>query len=138
SPLRRISVILAGATMNILFALVIFTVFFFNRGFSTQTVSKVVENSPAFESGLQVGDTILKIDGSRVFTPSDVSIGIQLSKGDNVKLLVDRNGEKKELSITPKLVEENGSQIYQIGFYYSAVENPTIGESIKEKYRKYY
>ena len=47
SPIRRISVILAGATMNILFALVIFTVFFFNRGFSTQTVSKVVENSPA-------------------------------------------------------------------------------------------
>ena len=133
SPIRRISV---GATMNILFALVIFTVFFFNRGFSTQTVSKVVENSPAFESGLQAGDTILKIDGSKVFTPSDVSIGIQLSKGDNVNLLVDRNGEKKELSITPKLVEDNGSQVYQIGFYYSAVEKPTIGESIKATFNE--
>ena len=136
SPLRRISVILAGATMNILFALVIFVVFFFNRGFSTQTVSKIVDNSPAYEAGLQPGDIILKIDGARVFTPSDVSIGIQLSKGDNINLLVDRNGEEKELDITPRLVEENGSQIYQIGFYYSAIEKPTLAQAIKQTFNE--
>lgn len=136
SPLRRISVILAGATMNILFALIIFVVFFLNRGFYTQTVSKVAENSPAFESGLQSGDRILEIDGSKVFTPSDVSIGIQLSKGSDIKLLVDRNGEEKELSITPKLVEDNGSQVYQIGFYYTAIEKPTIGQAVKETFNE--
>ena len=136
SPLRRISVILAGAIMNILFAVVIFTIFFFNRGFSTQTVSKVVENSPALEAGLQAGDKILKIDGSRVFTPSDVSIGIQLSKGDKITLLVDREGTKKELDITPRLVEDNGSQVYQIGFYYSAVEKPTILQAVKQTFNE--
>ena len=136
SPLRRISVILAGATMNIIFAVIVFTIFFFNRGFSTQIVSKVVEGSPALEAGLEAGDRILKIDGSRVFTPSDVSIGIQLSKGSDVKLLVDRDGVNKELTITPRLVEEDGSKVYQIGFYYSGIEKPTIMQAIKQTFNE--
>lgn len=136
SPLRRISVILAGAFMNIIFAIVIFAVIFFNKGYSTQTVSKVVDNSPAIEAGLQPGDTILKVDGSRVYTPTDVSLGIQLSKGENVEFLIDRAGEKKELKITPRLVEENGTQMYQIGFYYDYIEKPTIIQSIKNTFNE--
>lgn len=131
SPLRRISVILAGAIMNIIFALVVFALIFSKIGFSVPVVNNIVDNSPAMEAGLQNGDKIEKIDGSKVFTSSDVSIGIQLSKGDTVSLLVDRSGEKKELEITPKLTEQNGSQVYQIGFYYSVIEKPTISQTLK-------
>lgn len=130
SPLRRISVILAGAAMNIILALVLFGIIFSNRGFLIPMISSVVENSPAYEAGLKEGDKILKIDGSHVFTASDVTIGIQLSKGDKVNLLVNRNGEKKEIVVVPKLVNEDGVELFKIGFYHTVVENPTISQTL--------
>lgn len=130
SPLRRISVILAGAIMNIILALILFGVVFSNNGFTLPVISDIVENSPAFKSGLQKGDEIVKIDGTHVFTASDVSIGIQLSKGEKIDLVVDRNGEKKAVTVTPELMKEDGVESYKIGFYYTPLENPTIGETL--------
>ncbi len=130
SPLRRISVILAGAAMNIILALVLFGIIFSNRGFLIPVISSVLENSPANEAGLKAGDKILKIDGSHVFTASDVTIGIQLSKGDRINLLVNRNGEKKEIIVVPQLVNEDGVELYKIGFYHTVVENPTISQTL--------
>ena len=104
SPLRRITVILAGATMNIIFAIIAFSIIISNRGYTETTISKLEPDTPAIESGLQVGDKILTIDGARVFTTTDVSMGIQLSKGDSVDLVVDRNGEKENITGLLKLV----------------------------------
>ena len=126
SPLRRITVILAGATMNIIFAIIAFSIIISNRGYTETTISKLEPDTPAIESGLQVGDKILTIDGARVFTTTDVSMGIQLSKGDSVDLVVDRNGEKENITVTPRLIEQDGTQMYQIGFYYTPVENLSL------------
>ena len=63
-------------------------------------------------------------------------MGIQLSKGDSVDLVVDRNGEKENITVTPRLIEQDGTQMYQIGFYYTPVENPTILESIRESFNE--
>lgn len=136
SPLRRITVILAGATMNIIFAIIVFSIIISNRGYTETTISKLEPDTPAIESGLQVGDKILTIDGARVFTTTDVSMGIQLSKGDSVDLVVDRNGEKENITVTPRLIEQDGTQMYQIGFHYTPVENPTILESIRESFNE--
>lgn len=132
SPLRRISVILAGAIMNIIFALVIFSTIISSRGYTEATVSKLVENSPAMTSGLEVGDKILKIDGSRVYTPTDVSMGIQLSKGKEIDLIVERDGAKKNIKVTPEAVNNNGS----VGYYYTIIENPTVIQSIKQSFKE--
>ena len=136
SPLRRITVILAGATMNIIFAIIASSIIISNRGYTETTISKLEPDTPAIESGLQVGDKILTIDGARVFTTTDVSMGIQLSKGDSVDLVVDRNGEKENITVTPRLIEQDGTQMYQIGFHYTPVENPTILESIRESFNE--
>ena len=136
SPLRRITVILAGATMNIIFAIIAFSIIISNRGYTETTISKLEPDTPAIESGLQVGDKILTIDGARVFTTTDVSMGIQLSKGDSVDLVVDRNGEKENITVTQRLIEQDGTQMYQIGFHYTPVENPTILESIRESFNE--
>lgn len=136
SPLRKISVIIAGVTMNIIFAIIAFAIIISNKGYKDPVISKLIENSAAMESGLEVGDRILSIDGSKVFTTTDISMGIQMAKGDSIDLVVDRNGNKENITVTPKLVEEDGSQIYQIGFYYTLVEKPTIIQSIKESFNE--
>ena len=93
--------------MNIIFAIVAFSIIISNRGYTEARISKLEPNTPAIESGLQVGDKILAIDGSRVFTTTDVSMGIQLSKGKTVDLLVNRNGKKENIYL------EN---TYQLGY----------------------
>lgn len=136
SPLRRISVIIAGVTMNVIFAIIAFAIIISNRGYTEPVISKLSENTPAIESGLQVGDRILSVDGSKVFTTTDVSMGIQMSKGNSINLIVDRNGTKENITVTPRLFEENGTEKYQIGFYYTIVEKPTIIQSIKESFNE--
>ena len=46
--------------------------------------------------------------------------------------MVNREGKKLDLNVTPKLDEARGS--YFMGFYYERVTNPTIGESLKYTY----
>lgn len=136
SPLRRISVIIAGATMNFLFAIVIFTVSLNKFGYRLPKVNGLIENMPAVEAGLKDGDEFLRINGSKVFSADDLIIGINLSKENPINFIVDRNGEKKEVTVTPKLVNKDGKELYQIGFGFETVSNPSIGESFKQSFKE--
>ncbi|WP_195428290.1 M50 family metallopeptidase [Clostridium sp. D46t1_190503_E9] len=136
SPLRRISVIIAGATMNFLFAIIIFTVFLNKFGYSLPKVNSLIENMPAMEAGLQEGDTFVKVNGSRVFSADDLTIGISLAKNNPINFLIERNGEKKEVTVTPKLTEENGRERYMIGFGFERVDNPGIVQSFKQSFKE--
>ena len=136
SPIRRISVIIAGATMNFLFAIIIFTVFLNKFGYSLPKVNSLIENMPAVEAGLQEGDKFLKVNGSRVFSADDLTIGISLAKDNPINFLVERNGEKKEVTVTPKLTEENGRERYMIGFGFERIDNPGIVQSFKQSFKE--
>lgn len=128
SPLRRISVIVAGVIMNMLLALIIFTVFFNKFGFSTNTINTVVPESPAQVAGLQEGDKFLEVNGAKVRTPDDAKVEIILSKGEALDFKIDRNGEEKNFTIAPK-ADENGE--YLIGIAYEKNTNPSILDSAK-------
>lgn len=136
TPLRKISIILAGAIMNIIFAIIVFSMIISYRGFNELKISKLSENSPAINSALQINDEIIKIDGDKVYTPTDVTMAIQLSNGNPINLLINRNGEKIEITLTPDLIEKNGNKVYHIGFYYSAIKEPTIIQSIKQSIKE--
>lgn len=136
TPLRKISIILAGAIMNIIFAIIVFSMIISNRGFNELKINKLSENSPAINSGLQINDEIIKIDGDKVYTPTDVTMAIQLSNGNPINLLINRNGEKIEITLTPELIEKNGNKVYHIGFYYSAIKEPTIIQAIKQSFKE--
>lgn len=136
SPIRRISVVIAGAAMNFLLAIIIFTVFLNNFGYSLPKVDSLIDNMPAIEAGLKEGDKFLKVNGSKVFSADDLTIGINLAKDNPINFLIERNGEKKEVVVTPKLVEENGREKYMIGFGFERVENPGIAQSFKQSFKE--
>jgi len=136
SPLRRISVIIAGAAMNFLLAIIIFTVISNKFGYSLPKVDNLLENMPAVEAGLEEGDEFLRVNGSKVFSADDVSIGINLAKNQPINFLIERNGEKKEVIVTPKLVVEDNVEKYMIGFQFERVENPGIVQSFKQSFKE--
>lgn len=70
-------------------------------------VSKVVEESPAEESGLLVGDIISGVDGEAVSSPTALAMAIRHGKtGDVVDLEVWRDGQV--LTVQPTLAERQG------------------------------
>lgn len=95
---KRMLVVAAGALMNLLLGIIILSVFLsMSPRLGTTTVSDFHENATSNQSGLQVGDEILSINGMSVLTNLDISVGM-MRDGDGVMdFTVRRNGEKLEL-----------------------------------------
>jgi len=130
SPLRRISIIIAGVTMNYLLAIAIFTTITYNFGYRPTIAGNIENGSPAYEAGLMKDDKILKIDNSKVFSFDDILADIYIAKGQTINVLVDRNGVEKNIAITPKINDEGQ---YKIGMGFpEKIENPGIGASFKQ------
>ncbi len=70
---KRIIVLVAGVTMNILLAMVLF-MFAYGVGqpVATAQIGQVVDGSPAQVAGLKPGDTIISLNGQPVHTFDDV------------------------------------------------------------------
>ena len=132
SPLVRAVVFGAGAFMNIVLAMVIFIVIMMNFGFKTNTIKCPMENSPAASAGLLAGDKIIRVNGSKVITTGDVSVGIALGKGNPIEMTIDRAGQEIEKIITPEMVDNS----YRIGIEFEKVEKPKVIEAINESFKE--
>ena len=110
APWKRILVLIAGATMNYLLALVLIIAMFAGIGrplysvvvekpnTDTATVATVAEISVQTndELGLQTGDVILKINGKNVYVITDYLDALSGEKaGAEIPVLVLANGETK-------------------------------------------
>ena len=129
SPLIRFIVFFAGAFMNLVLAVIIFTAITMNFGYKTNLIDDVVADTPAYEAGLRKGDVLLSLDGKKLMTPDDLSMGLAMQKGGSVTLEYDRNGEVKTTQIKP-IEDKNG--MFIIGVNNHKVTNPGIFESIKQ------
>jgi S1-C subfamily serine protease len=64
-------------------------------------IAGVSDDSPAAKANLTKGDVIVEFDGKPVKNLKAYSDFLKEHKpGDTVKLTIDRNGEKKEVSLT--------------------------------------
>lgn len=64
-------------------------------------LDSITPDSPASKSGLLVTDKLVSINGSEVNYVSDLSYLLKNKSGENIDLVVERNGENKVLSLTP-------------------------------------
>lgn len=64
------------------------------------SVREISENSPAKEAGIQVGDIITKIEGTKVSTIAELNrIKYTYSIGDKITLTILRNGKEQEIKL---------------------------------------
>lgn len=73
-------------------------------------IKEITKNSPADKAGLKVGDVILNIDSNDIVKADDVFARLRRKRtGNDVKLLIERNGE--EMEFKAKLAE--GPRTYE-------------------------
>ena len=73
-------------------------------------ITEVMKDTPAEKAGLKTGDVIVKVDGDKVGSPSDVSTAIhEKKKGDKVDLVVMRDKAEKSVSLEVDEIEGLGS-----------------------------
>jgi regulator of sigma E protease len=116
---QRILVISAGVIMNILLAVIIFSMIHSIRGkdsMDTTQVGYVHEGSAAWEAGMRGGDRILSVNGAPVATWEEVQQQVYIENmGRDLEIAVDRRGSTQKVLIgrpqSPEFSMEN------LGFY---------------------
>ncbi|MBN2118683.1 MAG: site-2 protease family protein [Anaerolineales bacterium] len=120
SPWKRLFVLSAGPLMNLLTAVLIYSFIVTRAGVPTPehiAITDIVENSPAAEAGIQVGDILLEGNGQTIRGYEDLRGIIDPSEGTPVVFLVDRNSEQIELTVIPRRSETD--QRVVIGVYFA-------------------
>ncbi len=108
SSWRRAFIVAAGPAMNFRFAFLAYAVMFTAIGVEIPSVKPVVgglqSGSPADKAGLQVDDTVLRVDGRAVETWEAFARAVLSSGGKQLALDLARAGTPVALQVTP----ENG------------------------------
>lgn len=111
---KRIAIVLAGAMVNIIFAIVVYFVLMATATNNVTTiVDKLVPNYAAENSGIEVGDKIIKVNGTKVKTTSDINDIVSNCNGEEITVTIEKqNGEEKDISIIPTQVKYKSTGIY--------------------------
>ncbi|MDJ0783917.1 MAG: RIP metalloprotease RseP [Desulfosarcinaceae bacterium] len=105
---KRICIVAAGPTFNLLLALLIFWGLFWVSGtyILQATVGEVRPDSPAGRAGLATGDRILAIDEEMVASWEEMSAVITASEGRALRFQIQRENEIRAVTITPDLTPD--------------------------------
>ncbi len=109
----KISVLVAGAAMNVLIAFFVLSIVIGISGSTTTTLDTVQEGSPAYVAGIEAGDEILTINNQEVRLWSDVSTYISESP-EMVDVAVLRNDEALTMTDIKPEMSEDGRYIIGI------------------------
>lgn len=135
APWKRILVLLAGVTFNIISAFLILAISFSAYGYALPKVAGFYESTDSsFVQNLEEGDIIYKLDGKAIYSFTGFNVKSILDKADSktVDCVVIRNGEKQTIQVN---VGEFTYPVYDESCYDE--NGALIDGSIPTKYEKY-
>jgi regulator of sigma E protease len=78
-------------------------------------LGEVTPDRPAADAGLRPGDRIVSIGGQAISTWPQVVERVRASPGKPLALVVERNGERRSVTLTPRAEKERGATVGKIG-----------------------
>ncbi len=125
---KRLIILVAGSGMNLIAGILIMFIVFLPV---QQIVTPVIDGFESYstvngETGLQVGDKILELDGEKIYVQSDFSMILSFNPGDVHDLVVERNGEKVILNDflmeKHKTTDSNGNEVMLYGMNFTLAQ----------------
>jgi regulator of sigma E protease len=131
---QKFAIVAAGPLANYILAIILFAgLFYYNGVFSSSNIiSEVIKDSPAYNIGIKAGDKIIAVDGNKVDSFQEVQTIVFASSGSEMEFSVIRNDDNLNFTVIPKLnivKDEDGkeSKFYTIGIATSNVEKKQLG-----------
>ncbi len=142
---RRVLIVVAGAVMNLVLGFVLLIAYFGvctlpsdngNVYYAGTAISYLPETAVSYQSGLRVGDELLKIDGKRVFSVMDIQSILQSSADGEFAMTVRRDGETVQLPSVQfeRQPLENGGHRLIYDFKVNAIEQ-TVWSTITQSFK---
>lgn len=125
SPWVRLGIILAGATMNFLIAVVLFFLVTYNVGITKPIISKIETNYPAASAGLKINDKIIKANDTAIKNWSDFTDFVNSNQGKSFKLTLQRGNTQVQRVVTP--IFDKKENRYMIGIAGTNVKGDFVG-----------
>ena len=95
---QRMLIIVAGATVNIVFALAVYCgVCLVDNTYITTTLVEVAEDTAIYKAGIRAGDTIKAINGKKTVTANHVQELITKENPNGMVFLIERDGQEQEI-----------------------------------------
>ena len=118
----RLLVLLNGIIFNCILAIFLFFIsgLIYGKPVNTAKIARIEEGSAAYTSGLEVGDTIIKINGNNIESLDDflLEAAAKKLKDNYVFTIKKQDGSTKDINIKPEVHTENEEEVrkYGIGF----------------------
>ena len=130
---RRMAIVAAGATVNIIFGLLVYFILMTTSGtYITNEINSIIDGYAAQEIELQQGDKIIKLNGKKINNKYDLNKVMEKNNGEIIEVVVERNGENLTFNIKPTEVknDETGATAYYLGVNLKQSENTFINHLI--------
>ena len=135
---HRFMTIFAGPMMNFILAFIVFILIALLQGVPTNEpkLGEITPDGAAKTAGLHKGDIIQSINDSEISSWSDVVEMIRKNPNETLDFLIVRNGQEKEVQVTPNEKTADGKKIGIIGVYSPVEKSPVqaITAGAKETY----
>lgn len=110
---KRIAIVVAGATVNIIFGLVVYFILSCTLGtYVSNEVDSTIEGYAAQNIGIQSGDKIIEINNKKVNSKNNLNDIMDKSNGEELNLKIKRDEEILELKTKPTQVKAKVTGIY--------------------------
>ena len=123
---KRIVILAAGGVANMLLGFIIVVILTSGmESFSGTTISRFMDDSPNEGADkLIVGDTLVSVNGERLYYYNDVSLFLELFKGGKVDLVIKRDGETirfNQMQLEQKEYIVDGETKMMYGFIFNRI-----------------
>lgn len=110
---KRIAIVIAGATVNIIFGIVVYFILMSTTStYVTNKIDSTIENYAAAEIELQQNDEIIELDGKKIKNKYDIDKALANVSGKETLIKVKRNDEILEFKIILTEVNHKNTGIY--------------------------
>ncbi len=131
---KRMVIVLAGPVMNLILGFLLMTVMVFSQGTLASTTIAAFEEGAVSSEKLQVGDEIVRVDGTRVHTGNDMVYEIMNQGYEPIDLVVIRNGETILVEDVSFPTMEDSGVLFGDYDFVPYAEQTTLINSVKHAY----
>jgi regulator of sigma E protease len=135
---QRMIITVAGAALNLLLGVILMVCMVCSaHSLTTTTVLRFPEETAmSAQSGLEVGDTIKKVNDTPVYIYFDLAYHLMRQGSEPVTLTVERDGKIQEIKNVQFPTYTEGSLVYAVADFYPTTQAKTLSSVFRHTWRQ--